>query len=285
VASPRPGSILRLLEDALVAHDERLRELTARAAADGDVDLVHDVRVALRRLEALARVFRGVPAEGDGGPARHAARELRRRLTLLRSEEVGRALLSARPEASAAGLEALVFPGELPALRVAPEDVLPVSRSVATWKRSLAAAAAGAFAPRAGMETLLARATLRRLRRRSEELADLLPPGRRSLHAARIAAKRLRYALEVVEPLDPGVRPLLRLLRSFQDAAGDAHDLLELAGRARAAGGAELGPALRALLLQLDADADRAVAAARRRGEALVRPVRRLRPALAAGTR
>lgn len=279
MASPRPGSILGLLGEALAVHGARLRELAARARAGGDDDLVHDVRVALRRLEALARLFRGVPGKGDGDAVRASARDLRRRLSLLRSEEVGRALLAARPGAVEAGLEALVFPGELPSVRVDPAQVREVERTLGAWRGRLASASDGAFAPRAGLEVLLARRTWRRLGRRSAELSALLPPARKTLHFARIAAKKARYALEAVEPLDPAARPLLRLLRSFQDAAGDAHDLGELAARFRAA--ASSRPDLEPILRALDADAARALAAARRKGQALVGPVRRLRVTLA----
>lgn len=249
-----------------------------RAHAGGDDDLVHDVRVALRRLEALARLFRGIPGRGDGDEARAAARELRRRLSLLRSEEVGRALLAARPDGAGPGLSALVFPGDLPSVRVDAAEVGAVERALEGWRRRLASASGGAFAPRAGIEALLVRRTRRRLRKRAADLSALLPPGRRTLHPARIAAKKLRYALEAVEPLDPDVAPLLRFLRSYQEAAGDAHDLRELTERVREA--AETRPEAAALLAALDADAAKAFEAARRHGAALAGPVRRLVPAL-----
>lgn len=278
MVSPRPASILLLLEEALAVHGARLGALSERARSGGDDDLVHDVRVALRRVEALGRLFRGVPGEGDGEAVRGAARDLRRRLSLLRSEEVGRALLAARPDAAGAGVEALLFPGGLPAVRVDVSEIGPVEGELAGWRRRLVSVSNGAFAPRAGIEALLVRRTLRRLRNRGAELSALLPPGRKTLHPARIAAKKLRYALEAVEPLDPGTRPLLRLLRSFQDAAGDAHDLGELAARVRSAAGSR--PELEPLLRGLDSDATTAFGAARRRAVALAAPVRRLSPAL-----
>ncbi len=74
MASLRSGSILGLLEKALPAHGERLRTLAARARSVGDDELVHDLRVALRRTEALARLFRGLPGKGDGEEPRASAR-------------------------------------------------------------------------------------------------------------------------------------------------------------------------------------------------------------------
>lgn len=278
----RPCSILGLLEEALPSQGDRLRALGGRAKAGGDEDLVHDLRVALRRAEALARLFRGAPEKGDGEVVRASARELRRRLSVLRSEEVGRALLASRTEAGGSLPAGLVFPGELPALRVDAGGVAAVERAVALWKRKLASARGGAFAARGQAQTALLRRTRRRLARLIRRLSALLPPDGRTLHPARIAAKRLRYALEVVAPLDPGIRPLLRLLRAFQDAAGDFHDLAELAATVNAAAAGDGGNrlVLATLARELEADAGRALAAARRRAAALERPVRRLRQSL-----
>ncbi len=278
------GSILGLLEKAIPAQGEKLRALADRARTPGDEELVHDLRVALRRTEALSRVFRGLPGKGDGEAPRTSARALRRRLSVLRSEEVGRALLVARKEATDARLRALVFPGELPAVRVDPGDVAFVERSLSLWRRRLAAQGGGAFAPRAAVEAVLVRRTRRRLRRSLRSLAGRLPPDRETLHAARIAAKRVRYTLELLEPLDPEFRPVLRLLRSFQDSAGDAHDLFELAATVGAAAStsADAGAGLEPLARALEADATRALSTARREGAALARPVEKLRRSLGA---
>lgn len=274
---PRPGSIVGLLEDALPAHGERLGALAARAERGGDAELVHDVRVALRRLEALARLFRGVPGKGDADGVRGAARDLRRRLSVLRSEEVGRALLAERAGEDAGRLEPLVFPGALPPIRVDAAAVGDVATRLEEWRGRLAASLDGAD----DLRGALAKTTRRRLKRRVSELSALLPPVRKTLHPARIAAKRLRYALEIVEPLGYGSRPLLRLLRAFQDEAGDAHDLVELAARVRdAAAGPARERRLGALAVELEDAAARAFAAARRRGAILAAPVGRLRPAL-----
>jgi CHAD domain-containing protein len=284
LASPWSGSILGLLEKALPAHGERLRALAVRARSVGDEELVHDLRVALRRTEALVRLFRGIPGKGDGDAPRASARTLRRRLSLLRSEEVGRALLASRTGATGPRLSALVFPGELPAVRVDAGEVVAVERALARWRRRLSEARGGAFAPRVAAEAALLRRTRRRLLRLIRNLAGLLPPDRETLHAARIAAKRVRYALEVLEPLNPRVRPLLRLLRTFQDAAGDAHDLAELAARVGfiADAGAEDGLAMGPLARGLEADATQALVTARTGGAALAGPVERLRKSLGA---
>lgn len=170
----------------------------------------------------------------------------------------------------------------MPAVRVDADDVAAVERALTRWRRKLASARGGAFAPRAAAETTLVPRTRRRLGRLIRKLTALLPPERETIHVARIAAKRVRYALEVVEPLDPQVRPLLRQLRAFQDSAGDAHDLAELAARVRAAAatGAEAALDLGPLARALETDATRAVSEARRQGAALAGPAERLRKSL-----
>lgn len=239
---------------------------------------MHDVRVALRRLETTARLFRGCPEARDADALRESARDLRRRLSSLRSEEVGRTLLAERAEDE--DVLRKVFPGELPALRVDPAELARLGKGVGGWRRRLAAACGGPFAPRAGAGKALRRRAGRRLSRRLARLDELLPPTAATLHPARIAAKRARYALELLEPLEPGIAPLLDRLRAFQDAAGDAHDLVELAGRVRAAGPGSSDPPLRALAGRLEEEALRAIARGRRRGAALREALRSFRTAL-----
>jgi hypothetical protein len=45
------------------------------------------------------------------------------------------------------------------------------------------------------------------------------------LHDLRIAAKRLRYALEIFERCFPAVKPMLQKLTDLQESVGDIHDL------------------------------------------------------------
>lgn len=275
-------SVAALLGGALAAHAARLRLLAARARGGGDDDLVHDTRVALRRLEALSRLFRDVPGRGDGAGVREAARGPRRRLSALRSEEVGRALLAARLRPGDGDVASAAYPGALPDVRVTAAELAPAVRALDAWRRRLRARYAGPFALRAADDGRLLAATLRRVRRSLAALLRLLPPRERTLHEARIAAKRARYALEAIEPIRPEVRALLRQLRTFQDAAGDAHDLVELGARLLAAadrGGSAAGAAAR-LAGEVEAEAARAIDGARRRGALLEGAVRRVRATL-----
>jgi CHAD domain-containing protein len=51
---------------------------------------------------------------------------------------------------------------------------------------------------------------------------------RRELHDFRIACKRLRYALERFEDLEPSLETLAKAFALLQDALGEAHDRDEL---------------------------------------------------------
>lgn len=55
------------------------------------------------------------------------------------------------------------------------------------------------------------------------------PAAAEDLHNLRIAAKRLRYALELFEPCLPGSKPILRRLSDLQEMLGAIHDLDVLA--------------------------------------------------------
>jgi hypothetical protein len=107
----------------------------------------------------------------------------------------------------------------------------------------------------------------RRAARRLQSLASRLDeaglPDRRTLHAFRIAAKQLRYTLELLEDAVPGTQTLLQGLREFQDLSGEAHDRMELAAIVKGfAAASRPGSPVRGLERPLESDARRAVAAA-----------------------
>jgi CHAD domain-containing protein len=66
------------------------------------------------------------------------------------------------------------------------------------------------------------------LRGRSSEVSALAPGLERrdnqGLHDFRIACKRLRYAMERFEPLEPPLETAAQRLALIQDALGEAHD-------------------------------------------------------------
>jgi CHAD domain-containing protein len=58
-----------------------------------------------------------------------------------------------------------------------------------------------------------------------DSLADVGPENERGAHAARIAAKRLRYLLEPLVRRAPRGKSLIGRLKELQDVLGDLHDV------------------------------------------------------------
>lgn len=71
---------------------------------------------------------------------------------------------------------------------------------------------------------VVARVVQGRLREVTALAAGLERRDKPGLHDFRIACKRLRYALERFEPLDPSLESAAEHLALVQDALGEAHD-------------------------------------------------------------
>jgi CHAD domain-containing protein len=195
---------------------------------DGRLDprRVHDLRVAARRLRALLEVFADALPGKRTRRARRAAKVVARALGVVRDLDVARTSL--RPLLRAAG------PAERPGL-AALDAAWRADRSrAATAARSVLDEGLPALA--AALDDLLA-APARDARpardalgplvaERRATLDALLPAARdpgdpAAVHAARVAAKRLRYVLEALPDLGAREEPALRRL---QDELGAIHD-------------------------------------------------------------
>jgi CHAD domain-containing protein len=207
---------------------------------------VHQMRVALRRLRSVMKLFRSVfdgpslralddrlKALADAlGPARDwdvfldgMARDVaaalpgeRRIAALLRAAEARRAAAygALRETLDGAAFRTLVWDAiALLALRSwraeAPDDV----EAAAAREGPLDEFAEGALAKR-----------WRRLLTRGEALAAAAPDDDEALHALRLEGKRMRYAAEVFAPLWPGKpsRRFVKRLAALQEALGLAND-------------------------------------------------------------
>ena len=213
---------------------------------EGEVDGVHKMRVASRRLrEAVPLLPSAEGSQAAGLPAgRRISRPLRR---------VTRALGGVRE------LDvALAYLHDMAAARPALAGAAGTVSRVIRWERELRRQAMIGRLERANLEKLerqvlefvvdldasppvpsRTRALSRRIARRAagveeavEAAGSLYAPGR--LHGVRISTKKLRYALELVQELTP-VRTLgpVRRLKRMQDLLGRMHDLEVLAGYTR----------------------------------------------------
>ncbi|MCS6932515.1 MAG: CHAD domain-containing protein [Acetobacteraceae bacterium] len=207
------------------------------ALAGTEPEPVHQMRVALRRLRAILRLFRdctGAPAllrlegelkalAGRLGPARDwdvflagigaevpaAVGEDARLVPLLRKAR------AAREEAYDGLRDAL---GE-PEFRLLALDIAEAAARPEAWR----AAAPAADTALHGLGAALLERRWRKLRKRGRGMGKL---DLAAFHALRIEAKRLRYAAELFAPHWPGkaTRRFLRRLARLQDAMGLAND-------------------------------------------------------------
>ena len=234
---------------------------TLPGARKGDVQAVHQARVATRRIrEALPLVARG----RSGKSLKKSVRKLTRVLGPVRELDV--ALMNLEQlrtsgevsEAAIARLRELVTEERQ---RLGAEMVRHISHyNLAKFQKKAVEAAArgpestGMRDPRR-IAAAFGRAARRAegLRAAIENAAGIYLPDR--LHEVRIAVKKLRYALEIAQDLS-GSRATARIgkLKRVQDLLGRMHDLEMLIARTRAVQSRAGAPNL-----SLSADLDRLV--------------------------
>lgn len=204
----------------------------AQGAVGDDSEFIHQMRVALRRLRSALRLFRpALPADFEPAVVpslRRLARALgeARDWDVLAETIVGPAASAFADDPRLAALAAAVerrrqaARADLRQALAEPGYALAVLDCQARLLRLAADPAAPALREFAARR-------LRRLHRKVVGLAaaarDLDP---RRLHALRIGVKRLRYALEFLQPLHPdGSGKRLRRLAALQDRLGALNDL------------------------------------------------------------
>jgi CHAD domain-containing protein len=190
-----------------------------------DPEDAHQARVATRRLRSDLRTFRGVLEPGWPEPLREELRWLGGELGAVRDAEVLRDRLSGR--------EALLEPGDRPAAeeilgrlegrRAAAREHLLVSIREPRFD-TLADALVGAASERGAGRGASARGPpsvlegRKHLRGAIDGIVE--DPSDEALHAARIRAKRVRYAAEALAPV------FGKRARSFAEAAAGLQDVL-----------------------------------------------------------
>jgi len=230
------------------------------AAMDGDRDAIHDVRVASRRLRAALPIA-SEATRTDIRPLIRDVRRVTRAFSGLREADVVLGLVQKWPSSGSWSALALMrletrcdqlrareFRATRDALaRVDADEMAAHCRTVARSVRQDAEPAALAIA--------LAREVRRRIRDVEEAVAETgIVYAVEPLHRIRIAAKKLRYTLEVGSRALAGAGPKARReLRLLQSRLGDLHDLQILQEHVRAAAAeAAAEPALSADLSQMD---------------------------------
>jgi len=268
---------------------QRLRALTRAlpAACRGDVESIHQARVATRRVrEALPLVASGA----SGRKLERIVRRLTRSLGPVRELDVALLMLdefAALPDVPRAGVSRLrqVVHDERRRLHAEMERAVDRCNVDKLTRKAVAAAKARDKdrGPGAARDPRQCAAAEQRAARRAERLraaidaaAGIYLPDR--LHEVRIAVKKLRYAMEIARELS-GSRATARILtlKRAQDLLGRMHDLEVLIARTRAVQGSTNAPSLR-----LSADLDRLVRRLENEGRQLHAQYISARPALLA---
>jgi len=234
---------------------------TLPGAHQGDVQAVHQARVATRRIrEALPLVVRG----RVGKSLKKSVRKLTRTLGPVRELDVALMNLDQLrssgdvSEAAIARLRQLIteerarFGAEM--VRLISRYNLPKFQKKAVEAAARGPQVSGTRDPRR-IAAAFSRAARRAdgLRAAIENAAGIYLPDR--LHQVRIAVKKLRYALEIAQDLSASrAVARIRTLKRVQDLLGRMHDLEMLIARTRALQGRSGAPSL-----TLSADLDRLV--------------------------
>ncbi|MCL4812847.1 MAG: CHAD domain-containing protein [Vicinamibacteraceae bacterium] len=230
-------------------------------ALEGEVTGVHQARVASRRLrEAIPIVARDVPKKARRRASR-AARRITRALGPVRELDVALALVAelseAHPDlAPALDRVAEAIGGDRAVRRTTMLEALDTGAiaDVSTRIRGLAGAHADDALSLVALGTRIARRA-GGLRAAIADAGVLYDHAR--LHQVRIAAKQLRYGLEIAGEVRAGaVAASLARLKRVQDILGELNDRVVLGAAVTAARDREAGADLRAMFARLGAALD-----------------------------
>ncbi len=279
-----------------LAHLDDATAAAARLGDRTDPEALHDFRVAVRRLRATLRAYPGL-RERVPGKQRRQLRKLARATNSAREAEVQIAWFRERSPGFTLSERAALGPlrGRLRARRrravaaTQPKLQERFGKLERKLRRRLIAVQSDAGSDEAPFREVAAATLLQHANDLKRRFGAVLPAsGPVELHAARIAAKRLRYLLEPVASSLANGRPLVQRLKELQDLLGaltDAHELeplLKEAGAGAAPAANLLRNEVAALFTQLRDEwseagpaLEREVAAAARQ----LRPARKTPPA------
>jgi CHAD domain-containing protein len=210
------------MADARALHD---RALTADLLAPAGVELVHDLRVAIRRCRSLAQGLAAVDLAERGlwRQVSAAGRTLFQGLGALRDAQVMRGWIEQLVVDLDARAPLLAAIDDTIASRIEGARAAVAGFDVLSWESLAARAPARAHEMLRHRPALLWLAIVRWQEARALHVEAMRRRTPEALHRVRIGVKRLRYTLESLLPeVHRGVqKPLKRL----QDLLGEIHDL------------------------------------------------------------
>jgi CHAD domain-containing protein len=277
VLAPELGeraSVAEVVRGALAVSVVRLLRHDPGVRIGEDPEDVHQARVATRRIRSDLRTFRDAVDPAWAGPLREELRELAGELGAVRDAEVLRDRLRGRERLLAVGdrrtAERLL--GGLDRVREEARDRLLATMREPAYSDLLDRLVDGANDPRVLAEVAESPASdalrpavegpWKHLRAAVEQArAD---PTDEALHAARIRAKRVRYAAEAVAPVfGKRAKGFARAAAELQDVLGEHQDAVVASTWLREAStGSSAQAFVAGQLLALEAEAARAARAA-----------------------
>jgi CHAD domain-containing protein len=227
---------------------DKVRDEARKIHGDVDVDAVHDMRTATRRLRTSIELYRDVAPPKERRRVERELRRVARRLGAVRDLDVliqGLENASNGQDADAADdVQPLKSAWTDERTRHAARLVQELERR--RFDRSLDVAADLGKVPRGGHRTPPdGQAVTHRVGNRAPELVwsafgellgyelDVQTADPARIHEMRIAAKKLRYTLEAFEDAFEPAATLAEEVTSLQDAAGDMHDAIVAQDRAQ----------------------------------------------------
>lgn len=233
------GSLERHLGDVLDKRLSKLAKTAKGAQADADVDTVHDLRVASRRLRAFGETFRSVLRKKTHTRLERPLKRVTGAVGPVRDRDVQLELLAGRRQHAGSDAERAALEYLLERLsaergerllrgqkRLAKVELGRIERRVrraeAEVLEHLGSAGDERAYAREVLETLIADAALAVPPEGAGEDAE-------RLHRLRIDMKELRYALELFEPLfGERFERVYERATALQDTLGAHRDLLVL---------------------------------------------------------
>jgi CHAD domain-containing protein len=205
------------LREALEAQREAIRTHGPKVYANADPEELHQLRVAIRRLRALLRAASPLITDERAEPLRAELGDLGRELGPARDADVFAAYLRAEAESldgDAAALATLVgrVDDERQPAYAKARAALDAPRHVLLLEK-LADFVAGVEIAEGSLDDVVD-VELDRFRKAAKDVES-----DEGLHAARIRAKRVRYAAEAA-----GRKKLVDRMKKLQDAAGEHQD-------------------------------------------------------------
>jgi CHAD domain-containing protein len=213
------------LRESLQAQVAAIRAKAPNVQPDADVEELHELRIAVRRLRALLRAARPLLDDERAESLRRELGELGRELGPARDADVFAAYL--RREA-AAGLNEPGFDALLARLDAERTDAYAAARaalddeSFSRLLQELDAFCASVVIRDGSLDGLVG-AAAKKLRKAMRDAS-----GDEALHEARIKAKRVRYAAEAA-----GDDRLVKRAKRFQDVVGEHQDAVVAEERLR----------------------------------------------------